>query len=445
MKNKIGIISAILEGCVLFVLLNICQLPSITILRIEILYLLIQFILGHYSVNTLLIWDEMNLLIKTHLCFLVMMLVYLPYQRNIISEIVQVVGITGIMFIFSIILQRYLHIWFRKSCAERILIIGNETSAKEVAEVCNTNRFALKDIKGYVSLDDILFESDDHKPVYHLDMMNQAIQNLSINSVIITAPNIHKKELRSLLNKIKNVDKISYMPLIDGINFDSRIDDFDGKLLVTTSKGKISVWQKIIKRSFDILAGFAGCLLLIPLTLYVYISNRKEGDKDPIFFVQERIGKDGKLFKMYKYRSMVPNAEQVLEDLMEKDSAIREEYLKNKKLVNDPRITKAGKFLREKSFDEFPQFINLLKGDMSLIGPRPYLPREKEDMGSYYQYIIGSKPGITGMWQTHGRSDTSFEERLVLDEYYQRNWSLKLDMTIVIRTFKTLFEGEGAR
>ena len=127
-----------------------------------------------------------------------------------------------------------------------------------------------------------------------------------------------------------------------------------------------------------------------------------------------------------------------------RDPEVKEEYLTNKKLKNDPRITNAGKFLREKSFDEFPQFINLIKGDMSLIGPRPYLPREIDDMKDYYKFVIGCKPGITGMWQTHGRSDTDFEERLVLDQYYNRNWSLKLDLTILIKTFKTVFYGSGA-
>lgn len=141
---------------------------------------------------------------------------------------------------------------------------------------------------------------------------------------------------------------------------------------------------------------------------------------------------------------MIPNAEKVLEELMAKDPAIREEYEKNKKLQHDPRITKAGKFLREKSLDEFPQFINVLKGDMSLIGPRPYLPREVKDMGDYYDAIVSSAPGITGMWQTHGRSAVSFEQRLQLDEFYFRNWSLWLDLTLLVKTIQNMFYGDNA-
>lgn len=141
---------------------------------------------------------------------------------------------------------------------------------------------------------------------------------------------------------------------------------------------------------------------------------------------------------------MIPNAEQVLEELMEKDPEIKKEYLTNKKLQNDPRITEAGHFLRKSSLDEFPQFINVLKGEMSLVGPRPYLFREKEDMGIYYDSVIHCKPGITGMWQANGRSDVGFEDRCKLDDYYYKNWTLSLDMIIIYKTVKSVVYGKGA-
>ncbi len=135
---------------------------------------------------------------------------------------------------------------------------------------------------------------------------------------------------------------------------------------------------------------------------------------------------------------MVTGADKILEDMMARDGKIREEYEKNKKLKNDPRITKIGEFLRRTSLDEFPQFINVFKGEMSFVGPRPYLPREKKDMGKYYEKIVKSKPGITGMWQTHGRSDTDFEERLERGRHTEevtltlkKDWSL---MNIIIET-----------
>ena len=171
---------------------------------------------------------------------------------------------------------------------------------------------------------------------------------------------------------------------------------------------KSKIWKSfyaLTKRSFDIVCGIVGCICLIPILLVVKIAYLVHGDTAPILLRQERIGKDGKTIRMYKIRSMVHNAELVLEELMEKDPAIKEEYLKNKKLENDPRITRVGKIIRKTSIDEFAQFINILKGNMTMIGPRPYLPREKEDMKKYYDDIITCKPGLTGLWQVPLFSD----------------------------------------
>lgn len=130
---------------------------------------------------------------------------------------------------------------------------------------------------------------------------------------------------------------------------------------------------------------------------------------------------------------------------MEKDPAIREEYIKNKKLENDPRITRVGKFIRKTSLDEFGQFINVLKGNMTMIGPRPYLPREKEDMKMYYHDIITCKPGLTGLWQVSGRSNTTFEERLKIEQFYSNELNIKLDIKIFFKTFKVVFIHIGAK
>ena len=169
-----------------------------------------------------------------------------------------------------------------------------------------------------------------------------------------------------------------------------------------------------------------------------------EHDKGPLFFTQDRIGKDGKLFKMFKFRTMVVNADEELKKILEEDEEAREEYRINKKLKNDPRVTKVGKFLRKTSLDEFAQFVNVLKGDMSLVGPRPYLPREKKDMGYYYYYVVQCKPGITGLWQVSGRSEVSFEERLELDFKYYNDKSVTGDIGLVLKTVVKTLKHEGA-
>lgn len=199
----------------------------------------------------------------------------------------------------------------------------------------------------------------------------------------------------------------------------------------------------IFKRFIDIIFGLIGCIILIPLFIGVKIACLLTKDTAPILFKQERIGKNGKPIYIYKFRSMIPNADQVLFKLLEKNEEMRKEYKKNKKLKNDPRITKVGKFIRATSIDEFPQFVNVLLGDMSLVGPRPYLFREKEDMGDYYDTIIQCKPGITGYWQVNGRSGTDFDFRLELDQYYCNCRTLILDIKIFIKTFEQVILKKG--
>lgn len=197
-----------------------------------------------------------------------------------------------------------------------------------------------------------------------------------------------------------------------------------------------------IKRLIDILISLIGLIILSPLFLIIIILIKQE-DQGHAFFVQERIGKNGKNFKFYKFRSMITNADEVLIEMI-KDPKIEKEYKKNMKLSNDPRITKIGLFIRKTSIDELPQLINVLIGNMSLIGNRPYLPREKSDMGKYYDDIIKTKPGITGYWQVSGRSKISFKDRCKLESYYSNNMNFLLDVKIFFKTFYVVLLGKGA-
>lgn len=216
------------------------------------------------------------------------------------------------------------------------------------------------------------------------------------------------------------------------------------KPIIFVSK-KQNIAFRFIKRTIDILAGIVGIILLIPITLVVALIRviKKEND-GPIFYEQLRIGKNGKQFRMYKFRSMCMNADDTLKEYLENNKEAKKEYNKYKKLKYDPRITKVGKVLRATSLDEFPQFINVLKGEMSLVGPRPYLPREKKDMGKYYDVIIKIKPGVTGPWQIRGRSNISFEDRLKIDAEYIQNMSLKNDIKMVLKTFTKVVNKDGA-
>lgn len=209
-------------------------------------------------------------------------------------------------------------------------------------------------------------------------------------------------------------------------------------------KSKSNFMYFFTKRLFDIFVGLIGLIVLIPLIIIIKLVSICNGDFNSIFFAQNRIGKDGKEFKFYKFRSMVPNADEVLFKMLEEDKEVAKDYKINKKLKDDPRITKIGKILRRTSIDELPQLLNVLKGDMSLIGNRPYLPREKEDMGEYFDDIVKTKPGITGYWQVSGRENVTFENRLKLESYYSNNYSIGLDIKIFFKTFKAVFGGHGA-
>lgn len=198
------------------------------------------------------------------------------------------------------------------------------------------------------------------------------------------------------------------------------------------------------KRIIDIIVSLIGIIILIPMTIIIGIARELNNEKGKIIFDQLRIGKDGKKFKLYKYRSMVMNADYKLEKYLEKNEEARLEYKTTKKLKNDPRITKVGAFIRKTSLDEFPQFVNVLKGEMSIVGPRPYLLREKEEMGEAYETIIKMKPGLTGYWQTNGRSNVTFKDRLEMDVQYYKDRSCKTDCKLFLKTFSHLVKNEGA-
>lgn len=256
------------------------------------------------------------------------------------------------------------------------------------------------------------------------------------------------------------LSKLSYKKLVDNgvsvhLNIESMIgregdDQFISRIGVykTATVGPYAFDEKrmlylAFKRICDFVIGIFGCILLLPLMVIVKISNHLSGDNAPIFYYQTRVGQYGKPFKLYKFRSMVPNAEEVLNELLRQEE-YRKQWEANQKFDNDPRITKIGRFLRRTSLDEVPQFINLVKGDMSLIGPRPLVVGElaNHEGTTLYNRV---KPGITGWWACNGRSNINYRERLELEYYYVKNCSLYLDLLCIIRTIMVVLKKEGAQ
>lgn len=215
--------------------------------------------------------------------------------------------------------------------------------------------------------------------------------------------------------------------------------------IMKKEKTNKKVLYKFTKRIIDIIGSIIGILILIPTTLIIYLARKvlKE-DKGPLFYEQLRYGKNGKVFRLYKFRSMCIGADEKLKEYLKNNEEARKEFEKTHKLQNDPRITKIGNFLRKSSLDELPQMINILKGDMSFVGPRPVVEKEVEEYGTNKDKFLSVRPGLTGYWQVNGRSNTTYEERMKMELYYVDNCSLWLDIKIFFKTFITVFKKEGA-
>lgn len=194
----------------------------------------------------------------------------------------------------------------------------------------------------------------------------------------------------------------------------------------------------LIKTIFDFTLTAVGTVVISPLLIYVAYRIKKDSPGN-IIYVGKRIGKDGELFKCYKFRSMYVNGDEILDRYLTVNPDKKREWQIYHKLKDDPRVTPIGKFIRKNSIDELPQIFNVLKGEMSLIGPRPYLPEERKEMGDYYLEIIKVKPGISGFWQVYGRGKVTFLERLLMECWYVKNSSIKMDLILLWQTMRIVF------
>ena len=224
------------------------------------------------------------------------------------------------------------------------------------------------------------------------------------------------------------------------LRFDADIDKDTIAIDLSDELINKSAFYLISKRVIDIVGSLCGIILLSPVFLIVAILIKLEDPKGKIFFAQERNGQYPKTFKMYKFRSMVHNAEELLKDLMDRNEQTGPVF----KIYDDPRITKVGKFIRKTSIDELPQLFNVLKGDMSLVGPRPPIPHEVEQYNSYQMQRLAVKPGLTCIWQVSGRNNIGFDEWVEMDIEYIKTRNLWLDIKLIFKTVGVLFGDDNA-
>ncbi len=268
---------------------------------------------------------------------------------------------------------------------------------------------------------------------------------LRIQHAIVAMPGVPREKLLRILEGYGGV--FPHVVLIpDLFGFSSlwiSATDLGGVLGLELRQRLLLRGPQRVKRAVDLSLTLLGGLLTLPLFLLVAIWIKLDSP-GPVFYLQERLGKDGRRFMAIKFRTMYQNAEERLHQLLEQDPALREEYELFHKLKDDPRVTRAGRLLRKLSLDELPQLWNVLKGEMSLVGPRAYLPRELPAMVGTERIILRVLPGVTGLWQVSGRSEISFRGRLEIDIYYVRNWSIWLDLYILARTVWVVLFGRGA-
>ena len=280
----------------------------------------------------------------------------------------------------------------------------------------------------------------------HVIEPDQRPDNMSFDLLIIVPHGMKGEELNECINfwetKIKEIKIVSDSSYLKTIGVETEY--IDQLLLMRMANQLLSPANRFFKRTFDLLVSILSLILLCPLFLLIALAIKLDS-RGNVLFKQERYGKDGKPFRFYKFRTMYRDGDEKLTEFLKQNPHLQEEWDRYKKLKTyDPRVTRVGKFLRRFSLDESPQLINVLLGEMSIVGPRPYLPREKDDIQQSAAIIFRVQSGITGLWQIKGRNDLSFQDRLKLDEFYVRNWSFLLDITIILKTFGTVLKGKGA-
>ena len=216
-----------------------------------------------------------------------------------------------------------------------------------------------------------------------------------------------------------------------------------GSRTAATRRGLLDSRAQQIKRILDVIFAAALLVLAFPFALLIALAIVLE-TPGPVFFVHARIGKDRRQFRLWKLRSMVVDADAVLEQYLKQHPELRSEWSTSHKLKDDPRVTRVGRLLRRSSLDELPQLLNVLRGDMSMVGPRPIVEDEVPKYGPAFSLYSGVLPGLTGLWQVSGRNDTSYRKRIELDSEYIQNWTVRKDLVVLLKTVRVVLFGHGA-
>ena len=367
---------------------------------------------------------------------------------DFVSRLVLLPGFFGLLLLVPV--MRELAKWWMKRLGfwgKQVVILAAGESGEDIADLLD-REWTLGYIPVAVLGNELAPATNRFTASPNEKSLAEAIhlaETCGIDTVIFAMPHTRREVLARLVNWASLAFRhIVIVPNLGGVTNSAVVArDFAGTFGVEIRHNLLDPSVRRAKRILDLTATMMGGLVVLPMILVLCLLVWRESGR-PIFYTDERMGREGRLFSCLKFRTMIPNAEDALRHMLEENPEAREEYAKYHKLRDDPRVTRVGRFLRKTSLDELPQLWNILRGEMSLVGPRPYLLRESGDIGVTQGEILRVHPGITGPWQVSGRSNTSFGERVEIDAYYVRNWSVWLDLVILARTVKALIFDRSA-
>ena len=430
-------------------------LPLMTILRLGFFYgaFIIVVVMAYYKLYTRRrsFWEETKYLIEsvTISFILITVIVFISRQYIYFSRVIIIFSWLSSLLFLPLSRLATKNILFRLSLwRKKVLILGTNISAPLVTQGIKNNPILGYEVAGLLSKNKPTSKKNlsGYRILGTLQDVKKISRLLNVQDIIIALPDLSQGELIKVIESCEPFARtIRIVPKIGSLfTLGVKVENLGDILSLSLSRNLTKPLNTFLKHIVEYIMVLILSLLFLPFFLLIALAIKFDS-WGPVLFIQKRLGKGGKIFSIYKFRSMYEDEASRLQAYLKNNPQEKKKWEMYQKIrENDPRVTRVGKFFRKWSIDELPQLINILKGDMSLVGPRPYLPREKQKMGNSYNIISRVKPGMTGFWQVRGRNLLPFKQRLLLDEHYIRNWSLWLDFVILLKTAKVLTKREGA-
>jgi Undecaprenyl-phosphate galactose phosphotransferase WbaP len=411
-------------------------------------FLLLNFELGLYPGVRLSPVEEMRRLVVSISCMFIVWAVGVAVIRGGLSVQWWFLGFVYLACLVTLPICRG---WARQVLGKYtrwgipVLVCGNDPATVRLYHWLGENRhLGLRPVGVIADRDALEVGADDTWYAGSWEQAHEVAVKRGVYWAVVLPPEMKHEAISQLI-----VDYLYTMPHVHVLSEITGMPDhwnpqqINGLNGIHLQQNLMLPLPRLTKRCMDLAAAIAGTIVLLPLLFYIAVAV-KMSSRGPIVYYHERYGRNNRLFNAWKFRTMFQNADLVLEHYLDEHPELQEEWKRDHKLRYDPRVTRIGRFLRKTSLDELPQLWNVIRGDMSLVGPRPIVEAEIEKYGHYYGLYTMVKPGITGLWQVSGRNNTTYDERVQLDAYYVRNWSPWMDLFLLLRTIRIVLFAKGA-